>query len=144
MPAFEYRHVIGFEETNLIGNVYYVNHLRWQGRCREMFLHQNAPAILQLLEQGLILATTRCSCEYLDELKAHDTVAIRMHLADTVQNRLQLRFEYWRQDTGGETLVATGEQEIACMQRDASGTHPTEIPEALRAALAPYRTDISP
>ena len=38
MKAFEYRHVVGFEETNLVGNVYYVNHLRWQGRCREMFL----------------------------------------------------------------------------------------------------------
>ncbi|NEE07724.1 acyl-CoA thioesterase, partial [Streptomyces sp. SID7499] len=22
---FEYRHVVGFEETNLVGNVYYVN-----------------------------------------------------------------------------------------------------------------------
>ena len=139
MSAFEYRHVIGFEETNLIGNVYYVNHLRWQGRCREMFLHQNAPEVLKLLEHGLILATTRCSCEYIDELNALDTVAIRMHLQGTVQNRLQLRFEYWRQEADGETLVATGEQEIACMQRDATSTRPTEIPQALSSALAPYR-----
>ena len=28
---YEYRHVVGFEETNLVGNVYFVNHLRWQG-----------------------------------------------------------------------------------------------------------------
>ena len=34
MRAYEYRHVVGFEETNLIGNVYYANHVRWQGRCR--------------------------------------------------------------------------------------------------------------
>ena len=31
---YEYRHVVGFEETNLVGNVYYVNYVRWQGRCR--------------------------------------------------------------------------------------------------------------
>ena len=37
MRSYEYRHVVAFEETNLVGNVYYVNHLRWQGRCREMF-----------------------------------------------------------------------------------------------------------
>ena len=35
---YEYPHMVGFEETNLVGNVYYVNYLRWQGRCREMFL----------------------------------------------------------------------------------------------------------
>ncbi|MDI5903918.1 acyl-CoA thioesterase, partial [Streptomyces sp. 12257] len=43
---FEYRHTVGFEETNLVGNVYYVNYLRWQGRCRELFLKQKAPAVL--------------------------------------------------------------------------------------------------
>ena len=31
MPTYELRHIVGFEETNLVGNVYYVNHLRWQG-----------------------------------------------------------------------------------------------------------------
>ena len=44
MRAFEYRHVVGFEETNLVGNVYYANHVRWQGRVRELFLRGRAPA----------------------------------------------------------------------------------------------------
>ncbi len=43
---YEYRHLVGFEETNLVGNVYYVNYLRWQGRCREMFLRDRAPDVL--------------------------------------------------------------------------------------------------
>ena len=37
MKYYEYRHLVAFEESNLVGNVYYVNHLRWQGRCRELF-----------------------------------------------------------------------------------------------------------
>ena len=32
-PYYEYRHLVGFEETDLVGNVYYVNYVRWQGRC---------------------------------------------------------------------------------------------------------------
>ena len=36
MRGYEHRHIVGFEETNLTGNVYYVNHLSWQGRCREL------------------------------------------------------------------------------------------------------------
>lgn len=63
MRAYEYRHIVGFEETNLVGNVYYTNHLCWQGRCRELFLREYAPEVLTELAQGLSLITTRVSCE---------------------------------------------------------------------------------
>ena len=134
MRAYEYRHRIGFEETNLVGNVYYVNHLSWQGRCREMFLRDHAPEILDDLKDGLSLATVRCSCDYLRELEAFDEVVIRMRLGDVVQNRITLLFEYWR----GEDLVARGEQQVACMRRQGHETVPTAIPPALREALRPY------
>jgi enediyne core biosynthesis thioesterase len=138
LRAFEFRHVVGFEETNLVGNVYYVNHLRWQGRCREMFLREHAPEILEDLKHGLALATVRCSCDYLAELEAFDNIVLRMRLGEVVQNRLTLLFEYWRQKDGSEELIARGEQQIACMRREAERTVPTPIPAALREALRPY------
>lgn len=134
MRAYDYHHRVGFEETNLVGNVYYVNHLSWQGRCREMFLRDNAPEILDDLKDGLALATVRCSCDYLLELEAFDEVVIRMRLGEVVQNRITLLFEYWR----GEELVARGEQQVACMRRQGHETVPTPIPPALREALRPY------
>jgi enediyne core biosynthesis thioesterase len=138
---YEYRHRVGFEETNLVGNVYYVNHLRWQGRCREMFLHEHAPEVLLDLDGGLALATVRCSCDYLAELQVFDEVLVRMRLAGMAQNRISLGFEYWRRTPEGEELVARGEQQIACMRRDpaAGGAMvATPIPGALREALRPY------
>src|SRR5262245_54544320 len=120
MPrAYEYRHLVGFEETNLVGNVYYVNHLRWQGRCRELFLRDHAPEVLDELSNGLSLATVRCSCEYLAELEAFDAVIVRMRLGEVAQNRISLLFEYWRETKDGEELIARGEQQIACMRREA-------------------------
>lgn len=137
--AYEYRHRVGFEETNLVGNVYYVNHLRWQGRCREMFLHDHAPGILDDLRNGLALATVRCSCDYFVELEAFDELLIRMRLGEVVQNRITLRFEYYRLNGGkGEELIARGEQQVACMRRQGHETVPTPIPPALREALLPY------
>ena len=136
--AYEYRHLVGFEETNLVGNVYYVNHLRWQGRCREMFLRDHAPEILADLARDLALATVRCSCEYLAELEAFDQVVIRMRLGGAVQNRITLTFEYWRENGGGEELIARGEQVIACMRREGKRAVPTPIPAPLREALKPY------
>lgn len=134
MKAYEYRHLVGFEETNLVGNVYYVNHLRWQGRCREMFLREHAPEILDELARDLVLATVRCSCDYLAELEAFDEIVLRMSLGGIVQNRLTLLFEYWR----GEELVARGEQVVACMRREGKRAVPTAIPGPLREALKPY------
>ncbi len=138
MAAYEYRHVVGFEETNLVGNVYYVNHLRWQGRCREMFLRDHAPGVLRELQGNLALATLRCSCEYLAELCAFDTIVIRMRLASAVQNRIAIDFEYWRQTEDDEQLIARGQQEIACMKRDGERMVPTPVPEELREALRLY------
>jgi len=139
LKAYEYRHRVGFEETNLVGNVYYVNHLRWQGRCREMFLHDHAPEILDELSRDLALATVRCSCEYLAELEAFDEIVLRMRLGGVVQNRITLNFEYWRQNKGaGEELVARGEQVIACMRREGKRAVPTPIPVPLREARQPY------
>lgn len=134
MPAYEWRHVVGFEETNLVGNVYYAHHVRWQGRCREMFLRDHAPEILADLARGLALVTTRVSCEYFAELFALDEVIVRMRLGALAQNRVTMLFEYWR----GEALVARGEQQIACMRRDGEELLPVPVPEALREALRPY------
>jgi len=138
MPAFEYRHVVGFEETNLVGNVYYVNHLRWQGRCRELFLREHAPDLLDALRDGTVLVTTRCSCDYLDELVAFDEVVVRMRLGAMTQSRISMLFEYWRRRDGAEELVARGEQQVACLRREGERLVAAPVPAALRAALAPY------
>src|SRR4051812_30293404 len=118
MRAYEYRHIVGFEETNLVGNVYYANHVRWQGKCREMFLHDHARDILEQLKYGFALVTTRVSCEYLTELSVFDELLIRMLLGELKQNRITMTFEYWRCTPAGEELVARGEQQVACMRRE--------------------------
>jgi enediyne biosynthesis thioesterase len=135
MRAYEYRHVIGLEETNLVGNVYFVNHLRWQGRCRELFLRDHAPGVMEALKRDLVLVTTRCACDYFAELAPFDEITVRMRLGDMAQNRITMLFEYVR---GGE-VVARGEQQIACMRRHAGQLVSVPVPDELQHALAPYR-----
>jgi enediyne biosynthesis thioesterase len=136
--AYEYRHIVSFEETNLVGNVYYVNHVSWQGRVREMFLRDHAPDIIPELSRGLSLATVRVSCEYISELNAFDEVLIRMRLGELTQSRITLLFEYWRLSKSGEELVARGEQQVACLQREGETLSPTPVPKSLREALRAY------
>jgi enediyne biosynthesis thioesterase len=136
--AYEYRHIVGFEETNLVGNAYYTHHLSWQGRCRELFLRDHAPDLIAELDRSLSLATVRCSCEYFAELMVFDEVIVRMRLAELVQNRITLAFDYLRNKDGGEELVARGEQQVACMRRDGDRLVPAPVPPSLREALVAY------
>jgi enediyne biosynthesis thioesterase len=135
---YEYRHVVGFEETNLVGNVYYVNYLRWQGRCREMFLLEHAPSILDELRGDLKLFTIKSECEYLAEITAFNEVSVRMRLEDLTQTQIGFAFDYVRVDDGLQELVARGRQRVACMRGANGATAPARVPEQLRRALGNY------
>lgn len=136
---FEYRHVVGFEETNLVGNVYYVNYLRWQGRCREMFLRTHAPEVLADVLADLKLFTLKVDCEFFAEIGAFDELSVRMRLTELVQTQLEFSFDYVRlAPEGSEKLVARGRQRVACMRGPNTATVPTLVPEALVKALEAY------
>jgi enediyne biosynthesis thioesterase len=122
----------------MVGNVYYANHIRWQGRCREMFLKEYAPEVLDDLQRDLTMVTMSVSCQYLGELFAFDEVTIRMRLREMTQNRITMHFEFWRKKEEQEALVAHGEQQIACMRRDGERLLPTPIPVSLAAVLRLY------
>jgi enediyne biosynthesis thioesterase len=45
-----------------------------------MFLRDHAPAVIEALQHGLALVTTRVSCEFMAELVAFDEITLRMRL----------------------------------------------------------------
>lgn len=135
---YEIRHTVGFEDTNLAGNVYYVNYLRWQGRCREMFLKEKAPEVLVELQQDLKLFTLKVECEFFAEITAFHELSVRMRLEELTQTQIQFAFDYVRLIDGLENLVARGRQRIACMRGPNNNTVPARVPAALREALEPY------
>lgn len=139
MRAFVHRHVICFEETNVVGNVYFARHVAWQGTCREMFLRAHAPSVLEEIERDLRLVTISVSCDYFQELRAFDEVELRMSLAHLNGNRIGLAFDYRVLREEGALKCATGKQEIGCMRCDAQGRMSVcEPPKPLKDALEPY------
>ncbi|WP_433496308.1 acyl-CoA thioesterase [Sphaerimonospora sp. CA-214678] len=141
---YEYQHTVGFEETNLVGNVYYVNYLRWQGRCREMFLKERAPEVLAELQEDLKLFTLKVDCEFFAEITAFDQLSIRMRLVDLTQTQVEFSFDYVKLTRAAdgmgetETLVARGRQRVACMRGPNTRTAPARVPDSLIRALEPY------
>ncbi|WP_329087258.1 MULTISPECIES: acyl-CoA thioesterase [unclassified Streptosporangium] len=136
---YEYLHTVGFEETSIMGNIYYVNYLRWQGRCREMFLKERARDVLTDLQEGLKLFTLKVDCELFAEITAFDELSIRMRLLELAQTQLEFGFDYVRVNPDGtENLIARGRQRVACMRGPNTKTVPARVPESLVRALEPY------
>ncbi|GGK76494.1 acyl-CoA thioesterase [Mangrovihabitans endophyticus] len=132
---YVYRHRVTFDETNLVGNVYFAHYLRWQGHCREHFLADHAPGVLAALRDGLALVTVSCSAEFYAEGAGLDEVEVRMTLEQSSGNRIGMGFDYLRRTGAGAELLARGRQTVACMRRGAAGLAPEPVPEELRRAL---------
>ena len=131
-------HVVTFEETNLVGNVYYTNYFSWQGRCREMFLRERAPETLVALQNGeLRLVTAHASCDFVDEFTAFDEVVVRMSLNRFIAYGVSLNFDYSRRSAVTDTL-ARGRQDIKFLRREGTRWDLCEIPPALMKAVRNY------
>lgn len=136
---YEIRHRVGFEETNFVGNVYYVHYLRWQGHCREQFLQEKAPSVMaEIVDDDLKLFTLKVDCEFFAEIAAFDELSVRMRLEELTQTQVEFAFDYVRVRDGVEGLIARGRQRIACMRGPNNDTVPTRVPAELREALVPY------
>ena len=136
MPAhYAYRHRVTFDETNLVGNVYFAHYLRWQGHCRESFLSEHAPTVLAALSGDLALVTVDCAAEFYAETYAADLIEVRMTLDRLAGSRVSMSFDYLRLDDGRAELVARGRQSIACMRRGDGRLEPVPVPDELRHAL---------
>ena len=146
MRSYLYEHVVSFEETNALGNVYFSNFLKWQGVCRERFLAEHAPDLIPQFADGLKIATLDCSCSYYWELYAFDRVLIEMYLGNpegmssgTEADVLRIYFKYWKLTEPQRLLAAEGEQRIAFLYtRSPTSWERGPIPEALRVALVPF------
>lgn len=139
MKGFEYNHIVSFEETNLVGNVYFANHIKWQGLCRERFLKEKVPDILEQISDGLALITLNCSCNYLGEVRAFDELKISMFLSSIHQNKVRILFEYYKMKNGEEiNLIAKGTHEIGCFKRQGDSLMPVDIPKKFREELEVY------
>ena len=136
-PSYIYCHRVTFDETNIVGNVYFAHYLHWQGHCREHFLAEHAPGVLADLSTGLALATVRCSAEFYSESSALDVIEVHMTLEHITGNRIGMGFEY-RRPGAQAGLLARGSQTVACMRRTSQGLEIATVPAELRLALAPF------
>lgn len=113
MKYFEYRTTVSFEETNVVGNVYFANFFVWQGRCREAFLRKEAPQVLGDFKAGHGMITKESSIQFMREAFAFDAILVRMHLKKLSRTAITMHFDYFKEhEEGTPLLLAQGMQSV--------------------------------
>jgi enediyne core biosynthesis thioesterase len=137
--VFEYRFTTTFEETNVVGNIYFANYARWQGKCREMFLKEFCPSVIREVQEGLALITLDLNLRFISQLFAFDEVIMRMGLGSLGSSRMMMTFKYYRNGSDGEELVCEGSQAMACMRQPSPGQwSAVPIPQEIHDVFSEY------
>lgn len=117
METFVYRPEISFEDTNLVGNVYFANFVRWQNECRNDWLKAtNDNAYCEVFRGVKQLLVTEVDLQFHDPSGATlgDVIEVEMTVQSTERQSYRLGFEMRRlpphDSTGGVAILATGHQ----------------------------------
>lgn len=137
-PCYEYTFIATFEETNVVGNVYFANYVLWQGKCREMFLYEYCPEIVEEISNGLYLITLDLSAQYISQLHAFDKVVMQMSLEAQGESRLLMNFDYFHDKGDTRILVCKGHQATAAMRMRNGQLVPARFPESMLEVFAEY------
>lgn len=138
MPdSYVYTHIVTLSDTNVTGNVYFAEYVRWQGIAREMFLLDEVPTALPT-DKDQAVVTTFVECQFLAECEAFDRIDIHVTADRVTSTSLELRFDYRRCTDDSEVTIARGRQGLAWLLWDKTGWQTGEVPPELPRAIETF------
>ncbi|MFC1462228.1 acyl-CoA thioesterase [Verrucomicrobiota bacterium] len=125
------------EDSDLVGNINFANYFVWQGRVRDAYFHELAPAYYQRNAYEGELLCCRSRVQHLREAMPFDRIQVAMSLRAVYGNGVSLSFEYFRQDPDGKKQkLAFGEHDAVWRKPgDGGNLVPAPLPEKIREAL---------
>ena len=101
---------ITFQDTNVVGNVYFLTFFRWQAECRDEWLRAFRPALWQSARTGELF-TTRWSTRFEDPFGATigDDVSVTITVSESDEDCITAMTQVFKRDGVGQTRIASGE-----------------------------------
>lgn len=123
---FEHRHVVTFQDTNMVGNVYFSNYFKLMGETREIVMIDHYPEMVDDLKLGFGMATEFAHIDFKKEAFLFDIILVKMSIEELSRTRIQFGFEFINEKTG--VLLATGQQAVIWMNQQ---HRPSIMPDKL-------------
>jgi acyl-CoA thioesterase FadM len=127
-------------DSDLVGNVSSVTFFRWLAQVRDVFLHSVVPGEMarRIGAAPSGLGETLCIEEelvYLREAFPFDDLRVEVTLVAATECSVRLRYEFVRRKQGTTEKVATGEQQLSWVRREADRLCSQDFPPELLAIL---------
>ena len=108
---FIYEKTVLLKQTNLIGNVYFVNYVEWQGEAREALLLAHPTTAEFLKKEKHIKLVTYCLYHrFLVDSTFGEVIRIELTTRDILTHSLVIVFKYF--NVGTNVLIGEGWQKI--------------------------------
>ena len=104
----DYRHIVQYYETDMMGIVHHSNYVRWMEEAKLDFIEQLGWTVKRLKENGLVASISRIELKYLRPTTFGDEIVISSWIKDLEKYRLTLGHKMRKQNG---PVVCTGETE---------------------------------
>ena len=124
---FWFTHRVSYGETDSMGVLYYAEYLHIFERARNQFIRDRGLSYAEVEERGVFLPVREARCRYRKPFRYDDLIRVN---ADITQwGKASLTFSYVLWNEAGDTLMAEGMTQHACVNR--SG-RPVAVPDWLK------------
>ena len=130
---YKYRHIVTFDDTNSVGNVYFAKFFQWMGSCREVITAEHYPELVDDIKRGFGFATEYAHVDYSHECFLFDKILIKMFVSDLSRTRIEFSFDFLNEEKN--TLLASGKQAVIWVNPQ---HRPSIMPEKLYNSIIEY------
>jgi acyl-CoA thioesterase FadM len=121
-----------YDDTNSVGNIYFLNYLRWVGKARELFFNACMPNF-DLNRTNFYVLTHSIRHNFRREAREFEPIAVRLRIAGYNRKFVRLVHEIHSESRG---FLGRGEQTL--MFVDTENFHPLDIPRSIVEGFLPY------
>ena len=130
---YEYHHLVTFDDTNSVGNVYFARFFQWMGSCREVITAEHYPELVTDIKRGFGFATEFAHIDYAQECFLFDKILIKMKVTDLSRTRIEFTFDFV--NIKEQSVVATGKQAVIWVNPQ---HRPSIMPDKLYDSIVEY------
>jgi len=130
---YEYQHIVTFDDTNSVGNVYFAKFFQWMGSCREVVTAEHYPELVDDIKRGFGFATEFAHIDYAHECFLFDKILIKMKVSDLSRTRIEFSFDFVNETKS--ITAATGNQAVIWVNPQ---HRPSIMPDKLYDSIVDY------
>jgi len=127
------------EDANLVGNIYFSNYYKWQGRVIGRYLNSVMPESYRVPGQQGEFRCVSCKVNHIQEAMPFDRIGVRLYRAALHERGIRFQVDFYLMPEQGEPKkLAHGYYEALWYSQVQDGDwQPAQVPEELRQSSLP-------